>query len=193
MKFKTIYIILTFILLPNFSMAKSLFYSSSRTADKFYVYRTLEKIFGKGNTNLLVKNILNSPELFGGGCLPYNVSMKTEKLDLADENFEDSCYNNITEIGNPPFLEMSVIRQVKTGNTCTEILQKSTNIQYALSLISLKITSPVILSSVIKASNLFFYKKKQREIYSNKIIKNNIHSWKDVLLVFCKSPEWQIL
>ncbi|OUR93594.1 hypothetical protein A9Q84_19185 [Halobacteriovorax marinus] len=187
------YAILLFFSITDFSMGKSLFKSSTRTADKFYVYRTLEKVFGESNKSILVKNILNSPELFGGGCLPYNVSMKSEKFDLSDENFEDRCFNNITEIGSPAFVEMSVIRQVKTENTCNEILKDTKNIRHALALVSLSESSPIDLKSVKRTTNLFFYKKKQRETYSKIIVNNQIKTWRDVLLVLCKSPEWQIL
>ncbi len=164
-----------------------------RTADKYYVYNTLVKIFGDKSKDILKKYILTRPEVFAGGCLPYKVSRIQRNNKEIIENEEDSCINHASEIGDPSFKAITTIRQSFTDTACTEIVNNSQNVTFLLGSQKLDLHSKKNYENILQITNLFFFKTKVINRYTKILSEKENISWREIILTICKSPEWQIL
>lgn len=181
--------VLVLLLFMSSTLAGKSYFTAPRTGDRFFVYDILINNFSVQNKDTLKKYILNRPDVFGGGCLPYQVS----RNDKETENIKYSCVNHASEIGSRSFKEITAIRQSLIESACIEILNNKKNLFFVLRKAGITSKDKVTEKNIKKLAGLFFYKREPVNRYSKLISKKNVTSWKTITLTICKSPEWQVL
>ena len=134
----------------------------------------------------LDKTILSGDSIFGGGCDPY---------EFVNTVGEKKCNVNYS----PGLASSSVLRQAKVAEMCLVLYKNPDSALFALRKVKSNSSTDSFKEMLKKAYAMFHQKRapsKEVLVELEKIIKNASGSdvgWKEVFLVLCQDPSWQVL
>lgn len=183
------FLLIIFLLFPlggngsEYESSKSLpvAHINPRLADREYVFNKLLTVFGPESKTILLENIYNKPNIFGGPCDIYSQVRPTENtlLDPMSDCFERNDNSQVPMIG-----KQSLLRSALMVKTCKLLTKNKKSFKHATT----NINKTSKTESYFRLFHPFSTYSKQLDLKLSKI-----KDKKELLNLLCIDPSWQIL